>query len=139
MRNKPDIVLSSLDVDRIYSLLEALPRDVYDSVSINQLEGELERANIVPPESLPNNVVTMNSKVCFEIENTHKSFELTLVYPKDMDNSGSKVSILAPVGSALIGLSIDDSIDWVKSDGKSVKVTIKDITYQPERAGDLSL
>ncbi|PNH77785.1 nucleoside diphosphate kinase regulator [Vibrio diazotrophicus] len=139
MHTKPDIIISSLDLDRIYSVLETLPRDVYDTFSIKQLEGELERANIVSPESLPNDVVTMNSKVCFEIEHTNKNFELTLVYPQDMDKSASKVSILAPVGSALIGLSIGDSIDWIKPDGKTVKVTIKDITYQPERSGDLLL
>ena len=136
MNTKPDIILSSLDVDRIYSLIEALPRN---SVPTTQLEKELARGNIVEPEQLPSNVVTMNSKVKFSIDITKKEFFLTLVYPKDLDNSGTKVSILAPIGSALIGLSIGDSIRWAKPDGSKVDVTILEITYQPERTGEYRL
>ena len=136
MATKPDITLSSLDVDRIYNLIESLPDN---SISTEQLEKELERATIVEPEQLPPHVVTMNSKVKFLIDTTKKEFFLTLVYPKDLDNTGTKVSILAPIGSALIGLSKGDSIKWTKPDGSKVDVTILEITYQPERAGEYRL
>lgn len=136
MATKPDITLSSLDVDRIYNLIESLPDN---SISTEQLEKELERATIVEPEQLPPHVVTMNSKVKFLIDTTKKEFFLTLVYPKDLDNTGTKVSILAPIGSALIGLSKGDSIKWTKPDGSKVDVTILEITYQPERSGEYRL
>ncbi|MDV7104673.1 nucleoside diphosphate kinase regulator [Vibrio sp. TH_r3] len=136
MNTKPDIILSSLDVDRIYKLIESLPRN---SLSTEELEEELERATIVAPEKLPPNVVTMNSKVKFVIEATKKEFELVLSYPKDMDDSGNKVSILAPIGSALLGLSVGDSIKWPKPDGLLIDVTITDVTYQPEREGEYLL
>ncbi|WP_194435596.1 nucleoside diphosphate kinase regulator [Vibrio fluminensis] len=133
MNIKPEITLSSLDVDRIYNLIESLPRN---AVSTEKLEEELERGNIVAPQEMPANVVTMNSRVRFAIEATKKEFEMTLVYPKDMNNSLDKVSILAPIGSALLGLSIGDTIQWPKPDGSNVDVTIQDITYQPEREGE---
>ncbi|OLQ91893.1 nucleoside diphosphate kinase regulator [Vibrio ponticus] len=133
MNIKPEITLSSLDVDRIYNLIESLPRS---AVSTEKLEEELERGNIVTPQEIPANVVTMNSRVRFVIEATQKEFEMTLVYPKDMNNSLDKVSILAPIGSALLGLSIGDTIQWPKPDGSNVDVTIQDITYQPEREGE---
>lgn len=136
MATKPDITLSSLDVDRIYDLIESLPDN---SISTEQLEKELERATIVEPEQLPPHVVTMNSKVKFLIDTTKKDFFLTLVYPKDLDNTGTKVSILAPIGSALIGLSKGDSIKWTKPDGSKVDVTILEVTYQPERVGEYRL
>ncbi|OLQ90194.1 nucleoside diphosphate kinase regulator [Vibrio panuliri] len=136
MNIKPEITLSSLDVDRIYDLIESLPRN---AASTDQLEAELERGVIVAPEQLPPNVVTMNSRVRFIIEATQKQFEMTLVYPKDMDTNGGKVSILAPIGSALLGLSVGDTIQWPKPDGLNVDVTIQEITYQPEREGEYSL
>ncbi|NOJ02011.1 nucleoside diphosphate kinase regulator [Vibrio kanaloae] len=136
MNTKPDITLSSLDVDRIYDLMESLPRN---SPSTEQLEQELERGTILEPDQLPDNIVTMNSTVTFSIDATKKEFSLTLVYPKDVDSSGTKISILAPIGSALIGLSTGHSIQWTKPDGSQVDVTILDITYQPERAGEYRL
>ena len=101
-----------------------------------ELEAELERANIVEPTEVPSTIVTMNSTVSFIVDSSQEEFELTLVYPKDMDSSGKKISVLAPVGSALLGLSKGDQIEWPKPGGGLIKVTIKEITYQPERAGE---
>jgi regulator of nucleoside diphosphate kinase len=78
----------------------------------------------------------MNSTVRFSVESSRDEFELTLVYPKDIDSSGKKISILAPVGSALLGLSQGDEIDWPKPGGGLIKVNIKEVIYQPERAGE---
>ncbi len=100
------------------------------------LESELARAEIVDPEKIPSTVVTMNSAVKFRIESTAKDFYLTLVYPKDVDAQGGTISILTPVGSALLGLSQGDKIEWPKPGGGVLKVRIEEITYQPERSGD---
>jgi regulator of nucleoside diphosphate kinase len=81
----------------------------------------------------------MNSTVQFVIESTNKEFELTLVYPQNMNADGKTISILAPVGSALLGLSIGDSIEWPKPGGGTLNVKITAVTYQPERSGDYQL
>ena len=79
----------------------------------------------------------MNSTVRFSAEASGESFELTLVYPKDTDASGKTISILAPVGSALLGLSQGDAIEWPRPGGGVMKVRVEEVTYQPERSGAL--
>ena len=107
MARKPQITLSSLDLDRIEALLAAIPASVFPGKA--DLQAELDRADVVAPEEIPPNVVTMNSTVQFTIEETGKEFCLTLVYPRDMDGSADRISIFAPVGSALLGLAVGDA------------------------------
>lgn len=135
MLHSPDIVISSLDLARLENLLKTLPNK--DFPGKTSLEDELERAIIVDSEKVPNNIVSMNSLVKFSVSSSKESFSLTLVYPNDMKSDGSTISILAPVGSAMLGLKEGDQIDWPSPDGKAVKVTIDEILYQPERSGDL--
>ena len=97
MARKPQIVLSSLDVDRIEALIAAMPASVFPG----------------------------------------KEFCLTLVYPRDMDGSADKISILAPVGSALLGLAVGDELAWPGPGGKAMTVQVKEIVYQPESSGEL--
>ena len=137
MKSRPEIVLSSLDSERLYSLIDSLPKNSVPG--IEELEEELGRAKVVEPEEIPASIVTMNSTVRFFVESTKKEFELTLVYPKNVDSNGKTISILAPVGSALLGLSIGDQIEWPRPGGGFLKVKIKEITYQPERAGNYQL
>lgn len=134
MPARPKVIISSLDVERIEKLLESLPAGSFPGR--NALEEELARAEIVDPKDLPPTVVTMNSTVRFEVESSSEEFRLTLVYPKDVDASGTTISILAPVGSALLGLSQGDSIEWPKPGGGTLRVRIKEVAYQPERTGD---
>ena len=135
MARKPQIILSSLDVDRIEALLAAMPTSVFPGKA--ELQAELDRADVVAPEEIPANVVTMNSTVQFAIAETGKEFRLTLAYPRDMDGSADKISILAPVGGALLGLSVGDELAWPGPGGKPMTVRVKDILYQPESAGEL--
>lgn len=136
MTAKPKIVLSSLDADRLTRLLDSLPDQAFPGRE--DLEAELARAEIVPPSEVPPDVVTMNSTVRFRIESSSGEFFLTLVYPKDVDPKGGTISILAPVGSALLGLSKGDEIEWPNPGGRILRVRIEDVLYQPERAGDLA-
>ena len=135
MARKPQIILSSLDVDRIEALLAAIPASVFPGKA--ELQAELDRADMVPPAEIPPHVVTMNSTVQFSILETGKEFCLTLVYPRDMDGSADRLSIFAPVGSALLGLSIGDELAWPGPGGKTMTVRVKEILYQPEGAGEL--
>lgn len=135
MSRKPQITLSSLDLDRIEALLAAIPASVFPGKA--DLEAELDRADVVEPAQMPPNVVTMNSTVQFEILETRQDFRLTLVYPRDIDGSADRVSIFAPVGSALLGLSVGDELAWPGPGGKTMTVRVTGIVYQPESAGEL--
>lgn len=135
MNTLPGITISSLDADRLEKLLETTQDR--DFAGKENLEAELLRANIVAPEAMPDNVVSMNSTVRFRVKSSGEVFTKTLVYPKDMDDLGSKISILAPVGSALLGLEQGTSIDWPNPAGGKLSVVIEEIMFQPERAGQL--
>ncbi|HET9679050.1 MAG TPA: nucleoside diphosphate kinase regulator [Gammaproteobacteria bacterium] len=134
MTSRPKITISSLDADRLDKLLDSLPKDAFPGKA--ELESELDRADIVEPEAIPATVVTMNSTVRFAVESSSEAFTLTLVYPKDMDDKSNKISVFAPVGSALLGLSQGDQIEWPKPGGGVLKVRIEEILYQPERSGE---
>jgi len=134
VNSQPDIIISELDYSRIDNLLRTTA-----GISTNiksALLTELERAELVAPEQIPANVVTMNSQVKFSVISTGVTFTLKLVYPKDMDDSGNTISILAPVGSAMLGLKEGDEIDWQDGQGGMLQVRIETIEYQPERAGE---
>ncbi|WP_292757429.1 nucleoside diphosphate kinase regulator [Methylophaga sp. UBA2689] len=134
MNSQPDIIISELDYSRIDNLLRATAGIATNIKSA--LLTELERAELVAPEQIPANVVTMNSQVKFSVISTGVTFTLKLVYPKDMDDSGNTISILAPVGSAMLGLKEGDEIDWQDGQGGMLQVRIEAIEYQPERAGE---
>jgi regulator of nucleoside diphosphate kinase len=130
---RPNITITSLDAERLERLIEALP---VTALPGRALEEELARANVVAPEEVPPNVVTMNSTVKFRVDAANEEFTLTLVYPEDVDGSNGKISVLAPVGSALLGLATGDAIEWPRPGGGVLGVRIVDVTYQPERSGD---
>lgn len=131
MTKRPEITVSSQDANKLYNIIESLP--AYRMPGVAELEAELERAHIVSFADMPPNVVTMNSTVVFSVKSSSEEFELTLVYPGESDDSGKTISVLAPVGSALLGLSTGDEIEWPKPGGGVLTVTIKDVTFQPER------
>lgn len=133
MNTRPKITISSLDSERLESLLESLPDGAFPGR--DALEAELLRADVVPPKDVPPTTVTMNSTVRFRV-GPNESFKLTLVYPRDADGSADRISVLAPVGSALLGLSQGDEMEWPSPGGGSIQVTIEEVIYQPERAGE---
>ena len=133
MLRKPPITISSLDMERIESLLE---KHTTAFPGREALEAELDRADVLDPQDMPPNVVTMNSTVRFTLLETGKGSTLTLVYPKEMDGSGDKVSILAPVGIALLGLAVGDECQMPGPTGQ-VTVRVDALEFQPESAGEL--
>lgn len=121
--SKPIITISNQDCDTIYDLLEKEPYNANYSLLIE----ELGRANIVNTNEVPNNVVKMNSTVEFTVLENKDVFSLKLVYPKDMKGDGT-ISILSPIGSALIGLSVGQEIEWPLNNNKKTVVHINSIT-----------
>ena len=129
MDKAPKIYVTEADFD-------ALER-VLDSPAVRKLPGvealwqELHRAQVVPADRIPANVITMNSTVRFEDENAGTAHQLTLVYPRDVDESGTKVSITAPAGSALIGLSVGQTIEWQVPGGRKIRLKVLEVLHQP--------
>jgi regulator of nucleoside diphosphate kinase len=133
--NDAHIVLTSQDFARLEALLDSLPANAFPGKAF--LEAELRRAEVVEPRQIPPNVVTMNSTVRFTIADSGEDFRLTLVYPKDVSGEAGRISVLAPVGSALLGLSVGDELEWPRPGGGMSTVRIVDVLYQPERSGEL--
>lgn len=131
---KPKIIVSSLDMDRLEALLDSLPAAQAQAQAA--LLGELSRAEVAEPEDMPPDVVTMNSRVRFVLDDAEER-AMVLSYPKDMDGGAERLSILTPVGSALLGLKVGKSIDWTRPDGATFRVQGRGLDYQPERAGEL--
>ena len=130
----PSIIVSTRDMARLEALLDspALSRHPA-AVALSQ---ELERAQVLPPEEIPDGIVTMHSRVDCEDELHNEKHSLTLVYPHEADFDKGRVSVLAPVGSALLGLSVGQTIDWTAPGGRQLRLRVTAVHYQPEAAGD---
>jgi regulator of nucleoside diphosphate kinase len=134
MTSTPSLTITRLDLQRLQHLLDSLDDFGPGAVA---LQAELDRADVVGHDEVPAGVVTMNSRVHCREESSGKDYHLTLVYPQDAGGDG-KVSILAPVGSALLGLSVGQHIDWTAPSGKVLKLTLLAVEYQPQAAGEYS-
>jgi regulator of nucleoside diphosphate kinase len=130
--SKPPITLSRIDLERIEALIERAPPT--EVANLAALRAELDRAEVVEPTAIPAQIVTMNSTVTFEDENDGEKLTLTLVYPSAAGAPGT-VSIMAPVGSALLGLTQGQTIDWPTPDGRKRRLRVLEISFQPEAAG----
>ena len=110
-----------------------------EGAAAEMLEAELDRAQVVEQSEVAADIVTMRSKVVFEDVETGKQQEAVLVYPEEADLSRSRISVLAPVGMALLGISRGQSISWPLPGARTRTLRVVSILYQPEAAGDLHL
>jgi regulator of nucleoside diphosphate kinase len=115
----PKVTVSAVDYKRLHVLLESFP----ESKAVDRLIDELERAEVVTADKMPADVVTMHSRVTFTVLSTQKTFTYKLVYPHETTTADT-LSVLTPVGSALLGLSIGQEIEWPLEGGKSTQVRI---------------
>ncbi|WP_282264112.1 nucleoside diphosphate kinase regulator [Stenotrophomonas sp. PS02301] len=125
----PSIIVSSHDMDRLDAMLES-PAVSQTPAGIALAE-ELNRATIVAPDQVPEGTVMMHSRVECEDELQNEKHVLTLVYPREADVEQGKVSILAPVGTALLGLSIGQTMDWVAPGGRKLRLRVTAVHHQP--------
>jgi regulator of nucleoside diphosphate kinase len=134
LRNRPEEhIITDADLER---LLPVLSR--HDGAVAHALQSELKRARIVAQTDVPADVVTMNSEVVCEDITTGAQRAIRVVYPQDVDALAGRISILAPMGAALLGLRVGQEIFWRVARGfKRVRVVA--IRYQPESAGDFAL
>lgn len=133
-----NIIVTQQDLARLHALIEGVSTE-RNVEAAEALEAELDRARVVAAEEIPSDVVTMNSRVRFVDESNGQEREATLVYPKDAAPQEGRISILAPVGAALIGLRAGDTIDWPMPGGRSKRLRIVEVLWQPEAAGQFEL
>jgi len=126
MADMPAILVAEEDFNRLSTLIEKQG----DSDVADGLEDELSRATLVPLAEVPAHVVTMNSSVRFQNTDSGKEHELTLVYPHEVGTGDGKISILAPAGSALLGLSVGESIEWPIRGRANIHLKIINVTRQ---------
>jgi len=109
------------EMDRLRALVEQ-HSEGRDAVAAERLSAELDRAVVI--EAVPPGVVAPGSRVRFEDERTGAVREAVLVYPSDADASAGRISVLAPIGAALLGLGVGDSIVWPLPDGREARLRI---------------
>ena len=118
----PPIVLTATDHDRLSALVEAISEklpEVYEYLTV-----ELERATVIDASELTMTVVTMGARVAFRDEVTGQERTVTLVYPRDADLATCRVSVLTPIGAALIGVAEGQSITWYTREGEAKILTV---------------
>ncbi|MQY65068.1 MAG: nucleoside diphosphate kinase regulator [Clostridia bacterium] len=107
-------------------------------IYLKKLEGELNRGKVVKSKGIPKDVITMNSKVRLKDLATREEMIYSLVFPDSADPDQNKISILAPIGTALLGYKVGDVIEW-KVPARLRKLKVLEVLYQPEAAGDYHL
>ena len=120
----PPIVISRTDYERLAALVDSRQR----SALWRTLADELSRADIVEPEAVPATVVTMGSAVEYVDDSTGESRRVVLVYPGQEDISAGRVSVLTPVGTALIGLAVGHTAAWQTRSGEWKSLTVRRVT-----------
>jgi len=133
----PDITVTELDLKRLGAVLETSGPSNEDAA--DRLHSELVRATVLPSEEVPSDLVTMNSRVSYSDESAGISREVTLVYPGAADSSSRRVSVLSPLGSALLGLRVGQAIEWPLPNGRRKRYRVLAVPYQPEACGHFHL
>lgn len=133
------IYITDSDKKRLKQLIrEARTFGSEHEIYLEKLEGELNRGKVVKSKEIPTDVITMNSKVRLKDLATREEMIYWLVFPDDADPDQNKISILAPIGTALIGYRVGDVIEWKVPAGLR-KLKVLEVLYQPEAAGDYHL
>lgn len=130
--NDDNIIMTTADHAELTSVITVTGK-LSDLVKweLRLLENELKRAHIVPPEEVPSDVITMNTRAELLDLESGEEMEFTLVLPRDANINDGKISVLAPLGTAMLGYRVGDEFDWHVPYGiRKLKVT--GIYFQPE-------
>jgi regulator of nucleoside diphosphate kinase len=140
MTRTHEIRLTELDAVRLErALMQILKGSATEPQGAAELEALLDTAAIVPSASIDPHVVTMNSTVVLESRPSGERTTLTLVYPKDVDPDQSRVSVLSPVGRALIGAHVGDMVRVMVPGHGERQFALVELSYQPEANGRFDL
>ena len=131
-----DIWLTDFDLERLRKLLDGTRLWISrDREHLEKLDEELGRAHVVPATDIPPEVVTMNTRLRLRDLDSGKEMVFTLVFPSDADAEQGKVSVLAPLGTAVLGFRRGDAFEW-HMPGRVRRLQVEEVLYQPEAAGD---
>jgi regulator of nucleoside diphosphate kinase len=131
--NKPAICITASDAQRLYPLVESRKSARDD---LRALLVELKLARVVPSREVPPDVITMNSKARLRDLGTGEELVYTLAFPQNAAVEHGRISVLAPLGTAMLGRRAGEEFEWEVPDGP-VRLRIEEVLYQPESAGAL--
>ena len=134
----PELHITEQDHRRLRAVVERFI-DGRHAAAAEALETELDRARVVPQDEIDPDVLTMRSRALCVDRETGTQRELVLVYPDEADVSSGKISVLAPVGLALLGLRVGDTIRWPTPRGRDAVLELLELRYQPEADGAYEL
>ena len=135
MARQHKIIITAEDRERLEGLfVSSFAVAIRDKPYLNDLRGELNVAQIVPRDEVPGDVITMNSTVCLQDMNTGMIETFTLVYPNEANIATGRLSILAPLGTAILGYRVGDTIRWKIPSGEG-RWRVEEVVFQPEREG----
>jgi regulator of nucleoside diphosphate kinase len=131
---RPPVQVTTWDYNRLLAVVEVFRLRGCEPL-IDFLAEELDRAELVEPAAVPREVVTMHSCVTFVDHDTGEVRTATLVYPGEEDSRQSKIAIVTPVGSALLGLRAGATMAWRTMDGRTKRLAVLEVRHQPEALG----
>ncbi|MBU2574257.1 MAG: nucleoside diphosphate kinase regulator [Elusimicrobia bacterium] len=133
------LYITKTDCERLRKYLSSpAARNSRDRGNLEILGEEIHKAKIVDSREIAPDVVTMNSRIKLKDMDTNKEILVTLVFPDDSNIEQGKLSVLSPIGTAILGYSLGDIIEW-KVPSRVRRIQIKEICYQPEAAGNYDL
>ncbi|MEZ6131270.1 MAG: nucleoside diphosphate kinase regulator [Planctomycetaceae bacterium] len=134
MHTERTIIVTKEDRERLEGLFATDVNDSNEQPNLRALREELDSATVVDPEEVPPDVVTLDSTV--RLCDSRSSYEDTykLVNPQEDDITDGQLSVLAPIGSAILGYRVGDDVRWPVPGG-SARFRIKEVVFQPERDG----
>jgi regulator of nucleoside diphosphate kinase len=136
--SEKELVITEADFDRLQYLVESPRYRTTHAVLLMALKAELDRGTVVAPGEVPKSAVTMHSRVRIQDLQEDESETYTLVYPHEADIDSGKLSVLAPLGMALLGTRVGDVVEFDAPAGTR-RLKIERVLYQPEAAGDFHL
>jgi len=130
-----NIVLTQGDYVRVAQMVQRLryAEDAETRARVQQIQRDLDDAHVVAPDHVPHNVITMGSRVQFLDIDTRMKTTYTVVWPDEACMDEGRVSVLAPIGLALLGCQVGDEVDCYTPAGVR-RLRITEVLYQPEAA-----
>lgn len=133
---KPPLIIDAGHYERLIALALRWMKQAPELAQ--QLLDEVERARVLPSADMPADVVTIGSKVTFRDAATGADETVRIVLPQDASIDEGRVSVLAPIGAALIGLSVGQRIDWRLADGRVRRIEVREVDQAPKPAAVVS-